>query len=96
MRSEPEMSLNTLVRRGVQTFRSPRLTIVTESLKAKLVVKVAHTAMKQMGQTAALQSCFNESFDKDSFMAGLIENAWHTRIMVNFKKAKKSNQSHKK
>ena len=79
------MSPNTLVRRGVETHRSPRLTIVTESQKAKLVVKIAHTTMKSMGQTAALQVCFNESFDKDSFIAGLIEDAWYTRMMVNLK-----------
>ena len=90
------MSPNTLVRRGVETHRSPRLTTVTESQKAKLVVKVARTAMKQMGQTAALQACFNESFDKDSLMAELIEDVWYTRMMVNVKKVKKSNQSHKK
>ena len=96
MRSEQEMSPNALVRRGVQTHRSPRLTIVTEFQKAKPVVKVVHTAMKQMGQTAALQACFNESFDKGSFMAGLTEDAWYTRMMVNLKKVKKSNQSNKK
>ena len=26
-----------------------------------------------MGQTVALQACFNESFDKEDFMRGLIE-----------------------
>ena len=83
MRSEQEMSPNTLVRRGVETHKSPRLTIVTESQKAKLVVKIALTAMKHMGQTAALQACFNESFDKDSFIAGLIEDARYTKMMVN-------------
>ena len=41
-----------------------------------------------MGQTAALQVCFNESFHKDSFMAGLIEDARYTRMMVNLKKRK--------
>ena len=48
---------------SMQILKSPpsilRLEFVTESQKAKLVVKVAHTALKQMGQTAALQACFN-------------------------------------
>ena len=35
---------------------------------------------------AALQACFNESFDKDSFMAGLIEDARYTRMMVEKKR----------
>ena len=96
MRSEQEMSPDTLVRRGVETHKIPRLTIVTESQKARLVAKIAHTAMKNMGQTAALQACFNEGFDKDSFMAGLIEDARYTRMMVNLKKVKKVNQSSKK
>ena len=39
-----------------------------------------------MGQMAALQACFNESFDKDSFMAGLIEDAGYTRMMVEKKR----------
>ena len=81
-----EMSPNILVRRGVQTHRSPRLTVVTESQKAKLVVKVACAAMKEMDQIAALQECFNERFEKDSFMAGLIEDAQYTRMMVHLKK----------
>ena len=88
------MSPNTLVRSGVKTHRSPRLTLVTESQKVKLAREIAHRAIKQMGQTAALQVCFNESFDKDSFMAGLIEDARYTRMMV--EKKKKSKQSHKK
>ena len=57
MRSEQEMSPNTLVRRGVEKCTSPRLQIVTESQKVQLVNKIAHTAMKSMGQTAALQAC---------------------------------------
>ena len=82
------MSPNTLVRSGVETCRSPRLTLVTESQKAKLAREIAHRALKKMGQTAALQACFNESFDKDSFMAGLIQDARYTRMMVKKKKEK--------
>ena len=45
-RSEQEMSPNTLVIRGVEKCTSPRLTTVTQSQKAKLVKKIAQTAMK--------------------------------------------------
>ena len=86
LRSEQEMNPNTLVRRGVETCRTPRLTLITESQKAKLAGEIAQRAMKQMSQMAALQVCFNESFDKDSFMAGLIEDARYTRMMVEKKK----------
>ena len=86
LRSEQEMSPNTLVRRGIETRRSPRLTLVTESQKVKLAEEIAHRAIKKIGQMTALQVCFNESFDKDSFMAGLIEDTRYTRMMVEIKR----------
>ena len=49
LRSEQEMSHNTLVRSGVETHRSPRLTLFTESQKAKLAREIAHRAIKKMG-----------------------------------------------
>ena len=56
--------------------------------KGKTCEKISVTAMETMGQMVALQSCFNESFDKDDFMKGLIEKAQYIRMETkNNKKA---------
>ena len=66
----------TLVRRDVQQRRTRlRLTPMSFSENSKLTHTIAVRAVKQMGQTVALQACFNESFDKEDFMRGLIEKA---------------------
>ena len=89
MREQQELSPNTLVKKGVPQRRRPRLTMLTQGQKAKIAAKLVHSAMQEMGKTAALQACFYETFDKDRFMAGLIEDARYTRMMVNMKKVAK-------
>ena len=54
LRSEQEMSPNTLVRSGVETRRSPRLTLVTESQKAKLAGEIAHQTNGSNGSTSGV------------------------------------------
>ena len=71
-----QLGLVTLVRHEVQPRRtSPRLTPMSFSERSKLAHAIAVRAVKQMGQTVALQACFNKSFDKEDFMRGLIEKA---------------------
>ena len=53
LRSEQEMSPNTLVRSGVETCRSPRLTLVTESQEAKLAREIAQRAIKKNGSNGS-------------------------------------------
>ena len=53
LRSEQAMNPNTLVTRGVETCRSPRLTLVTESQKAKLAREIAHRAIKKNGSNSS-------------------------------------------
>ena len=45
------------------------------SERSKLAHTIAVRAVKQMGQTVALQVCFNESLDKEDFIRGMIEKA---------------------
>ena len=46
---------------------------MTFAKKSKIANQIAKRAMASMGQTVALQACFNESFDKEDFMQGLAE-----------------------
>ena len=48
---------------------------MTFSEKAKLAHQIAIRAVTSMGQTVALQACFNESFDREDFMKDLVEKA---------------------
>ena len=78
--SQQELSPTTLVQWNVSKRNSPRLNLVTSSQKSKLVLKkTAVTAMAAIGQTVSLQSCFNESFNKDDFMKGFIDRAQDIR-----------------
>ena len=76
LHTRQHMSPVTLVQRDVQRRRtSPRWTPMSFRERSKLAHTIAVRAVKQMGQTVALQACFNESFDKEDFMRGLIEKA---------------------
>ena len=76
LRTRQHMSPVTLVRRDVQRRRtSPRLNPMSFHERSKLAHTIAVRAVKQMGQTVALQAFFTESFDKEDFMRGLIEKA---------------------
>ena len=76
LHTHQHLSPVTLVRCDIQPRRtSPRLTPMSFSERSKLAHTIAVRAVKQMGQTVALQACFNESFDKEDFMRGLIEKA---------------------
>ena len=76
LQTRQQLSPVTLVRCDVQPRRtSPRLTPMSFSERSKLAHTIAVRAVKQMGQTVALQVCFNKSFDKEDFMRELIEKA---------------------
>ena len=74
LRSEQEMSPNTLVRRGVETHRSPGLTLVTESQKAKLAREIAQRAKWQYFRHASMKVLIKIASWLDSLkMQGTLE-----------------------
>ena len=79
LHSQQMMSPLTLVRRDVPTRQSPILTPMSFSKKAKLEHKIAIRPMASMGQTAALQACFNKLFNREEFMKDMVEKAKETK-----------------
>ena len=75
LHSQQMMSPLTLVHCDVPTRQSLRLTPMSFSKKSKLAHKISIRAMASMRQTAALQACFNESFDREEFMKDMVEKA---------------------
>ena len=48
---------------------------MTFAEKSKIGHQIAKRAMASMRQTVALQSCFNESFNREDFMQDLVQKA---------------------
>ena len=69
------MNPTTLVHHDLPTRQSLRLTPMTFSKKAKLAHQIAVRAVTSMGQTVALQACFNDSCNREDFMKDLVEKA---------------------
>ena len=75
LHSKQMMSHTTLVCCDVLKRQRQRLTPISFAEKAKLAHEIALRAVTSMGQTAEIQACFNDSFNRDDFICDLVEKA---------------------